>query len=103
MHRNCNIMQTQLQAKNPICMLDNLRNKIDKIDRKLTELLVKRYGLVKEIAYLKHKNNIPIEDKKREKSSIKSLTSNQDLTLSERKYIKNILSSIHDVSKNIQK
>jgi chorismate mutase len=84
-------------------MLDNLRNKIDKIDKKLTDLLTKRYGLVKKIACLKHKNNIPIEDKKREKSSIKSLISSQDLTLSERKYIKNILSSIHNESKNIQK
>ncbi|MBA4336790.1 hypothetical protein C0416_03385 [bacterium] len=103
MHRNCNIMQIQLQAKNPICMLDNLRNKIDKIDKKLTELLIKRHGLVKKIAYLKHKNDIPIEDKKREKSSINTLVSSPDLTLSERRYIKNILSSIHDASKNIQK
>ncbi len=84
-------------------MLNGLRKKIDKIDSKLSKLLIKRYDLVKEIFIFKNKNSLPIEDKKREKEMIKRLLSTPELTNSEKKYIKKIFLAVHDASKGIQK
>lgn len=83
-------------------MLNPLRNQIDQIDKKLTALLLERYNVVKEIANVKYKNNLPIEDKEREESSIENLISNLDPTDSQKEYIKDILSAIHKTSKDVQ-
>ncbi len=83
-------------------MLNPLRNEIDKIDSQITDLLIKRYKIVEEIAKVKEESNIPVEDLKREKSSIDSLISNANLTDSQANYIKNIFPSIHKASKDVQ-
>ncbi|KOF57570.1 MULTISPECIES: shikimate dehydrogenase [Clostridium] len=50
--------------------LDNIRNEIDEVDRKLTKLFEKRMELVKKVADYKKKNNLPVLNSKREKEVI---------------------------------
>ncbi|CUU00975.1 chorismate mutase / prephenate dehydratase [Candidatus Kryptobacter tengchongensis] len=50
--------------------LENLRQKIDKIDKKIVELLDDRASVAKKIYLLKRKNNIPVFDVLREDEKI---------------------------------
>lgn len=47
--------------------LDNLRKEIDRIDENLVLLLRRRLDVVKKIATVKKRDNLPAEDKTREK------------------------------------
>jgi chorismate mutase / prephenate dehydrogenase len=47
--------------------LNNMRNKIDRLDNKLIKLLSKRLRLSKRFIQSKLKNNLPLKDVKREK------------------------------------
>ncbi len=51
--------------------LDNYRKQIDKIDREIVTLLVKRFEVVEKIANYKKKNNLQILDIEREKNILK--------------------------------
>lgn len=50
--------------------LDESRDRITKIDDEIIELLVQRFKIVKEIAFHKFKNNLPLKDTVREKTLI---------------------------------
>lgn len=52
--------------------LDETRNKINEIDNKIINLLVKRFKLVKEIAFHKFKDGLPIKDLNREQELIEN-------------------------------
>jgi len=52
----------------------SLREKIDKIDEELMELLLERIDLAKKVGDLKKKNNMAVEDKQREWEIIERLT-----------------------------
>lgn len=43
------------------------RNQIDKLDKKLIEILSKRFEIAKKVGVYKKENNIPVLDKSREK------------------------------------
>lgn len=47
--------------------LKNLRKKIDKLDFELIKILAKRIKIAEKIGYFKAKNNLPLQDLKREK------------------------------------
>ena len=47
--------------------LDEIRKKIDKIDREIIDLVAQRYALMPYVAEYKKRNNIPIKDEDREK------------------------------------
>ncbi|ADG13557.1 chorismate mutase [Methanocaldococcus infernus] len=47
--------------------LKDIRKRIDEIDKKILELVAERNRLAKNVAEIKVKNNIPIDDKEREK------------------------------------
>ena len=82
--------------------LNSLRNKIDKIDNEIIDLLNDRFDVVKEIGEYKKENNIPVEDKAREKIILQIL----DTKLSNSPYkeeIKNIYKELFTQSKNKQK
>lgn len=83
-------------------MLNNLRKKIDKIDRKIAKHLIKRYRIVSEISVYKQKNNIQIHNENREKEHLSDIskisTNNQKL----RKYLTNIFKNIFKESRDIQ-
>ena len=79
--------------------LSGYRKKIDAVDRDITNLLLLRFKLVKQIANHKKKNKIRITDKKRELQVLKNIKkyskSNQ--------FIVNIFKNIINYSKKIQK
>ncbi|WP_455278706.1 chorismate mutase [[Eubacterium] cellulosolvens] len=53
--------------------LNDHRNEIDLIDEKLLQLLEKRLAIVKKIAVLKDRENLPIRDPDREASILKNI------------------------------
>ena len=50
--------------------LNELRTKIDEIDKEIAKLFNERMNVVKEIKSYKKENNLPIQDPKREESLI---------------------------------
>ena len=79
-----------------------IRNRIDKIDSKLVELLEERLNIVEEVACFKKKTGKKIFDEVREKEVIdKSIkkVKNKELEY----YMKMIIQDIMDVSKEYQK
>lgn len=83
-------------------MLNSYRKKIDKIDKKISDLLIKRYKVVKAIGDVKQEQNLPVRDYKREEESLRKLLSSKELTESEKQYIAGIFSEIHRISREAQ-
>jgi chorismate mutase len=74
--------------------LKNLRTEIDKIDRNLKILLLKREKLIKKIAKLKKASNLKIEDRTRENKILKKIKS---------PFVKKTFKTIISASKDVQK
>ena len=55
--------------------ISELRNTIDKLDREIVELLVKRMGVSAEVAAYKIANNMPVLDKNRETALLEKIAS----------------------------
>ena len=56
--------------------LEEIRSRIDQIDRKLIELIEERLEIVREVALYKKENNMKIFDRKREEEVISKNLSN---------------------------
>ena len=81
--------------------LSEIRDRIDKIDSSLVELLEERMKIVEDVARYKKENNMKIFDSKREEEVIQKNTDrvkNNEL----KKYIEKILNDIMSVSKEYQ-
>ena len=81
--------------------LENLREKIDTIDREMIALFEKRMAVVCDIAKYKQKNNLPILNQGREDiviSKVKSIIKNNDYTDSAAAFIKEVM----EISKDLQ-
>ncbi|MBZ4683660.1 MAG: bifunctional chorismate mutase/prephenate dehydratase [Fusobacteriales bacterium] len=82
--------------------LNKLRNEIDEIDRKIVELIERRYEIAIGVAKYKEKNNIPIYNEAREKEVIE-----KNLKYIENKEfvneVKKTFINIMELSKDIQK
>lgn len=57
-------------------ILEDYRDKIDKIDETLLKLLAKRLMLASKVGVYKKKNKLPLVDEKREKEIIEKLNQN---------------------------
>jgi len=82
--------------------LHGIRKKIDRIDRKLMKVVIKRYGVVERIGRLKNKAGLPVVDKKREKDileRINKLNVNDEIKSS----IKNIYKCIFNSSYKVER
>lgn len=79
-----------------------LRDKIDTIDDKITDLLVKRFNIVKEIGAIKLNSRTEITNLSREKSIISRIfkRTNENISQSD---LSEIFNSIFEISKKIQK
>ena len=53
--------------------LEKLRQKINKIDRKLLKTLAERFKITKKIGIYKKRHDLPIEDKKRETAILRKI------------------------------
>ena len=81
--------------------LENLRERIDTIDKELIALFEERMDVVNDIAEYKIKNNLPILNQNREDiviSKVKSTVENKDYTDSAIDFIKDIM----EISKKFQ-
>ena len=81
--------------------LENLRERIDTIDKELIALFEERMNVVNDIAEYKIKNNLPILNQSREDiviSKVKAIVKNKDYTDSAIDFIKNIM----EISKKFQ-
>ena len=82
--------------------LEEIRSRIDQIDRKLIELIEERLKIVREVALYKKENNMKIFDRKREEEVVyKNLSNVKNEEL--KHYIEIILKDIMDSSKEYQK
>ena len=81
--------------------LENLREKIDTIDKEMIALFEKRMDIVADIAAYKIKNNLPVLNQNREDivvSKVKSTVKNKDYSDSAADLIKDIM----EISKKFQ-
>ena len=81
--------------------LENLREKIDTIDKEMIALFEKRMDVVADIAAYKIKNKLPVLNQNREDivvSKVKSTVKNKDYTDSAADLIKDIM----EISKKFQ-
>ena len=78
-----------------------LRDKIDTIDDKITDLLVKRFNIVKEIGTIKLNSNTEITNLSREKSIISRIFKRTNENISQTD-LSEIFNSIFKISKKIQ-
>ena len=81
--------------------LENLRERIDTIDKELIALFEERMDVVNDIAEYKIKNNLPILNQNREDiviSKVKAIVKNKEYTDSAIDFIKNIM----EISKKFQ-
>lgn len=81
--------------------LENLRERIDTIDKELIALFEDRMNVVNDIAKYKIKNNLPILNQNREDiviSKAKAIVKNKDYTDSAIDFIKDIM----EISKKFQ-
>ena len=81
--------------------LENLRERIDTIDKELIALFEERLNIVNDIAEYKIKNNLPILNQNREDiviSKVKAIVKNKDYTDSATNLIKDIM----EISKKFQ-
>ena len=81
--------------------LENLRERIDTIDKELIALFEERMDVVADIAAYKIKNNLPVLNQNREDiviSKVKSIVKNKEYTDSAIDFIKDIM----EISKKFQ-
>ena len=81
--------------------LENLRERIDTIDKELIALFEERMNVVNDIAEYKINNNLPILNQNREDiviSKVKAIVKNNDYTDSAIDFIKDIM----EISKKFQ-
>lgn len=81
--------------------IKDARNEINKIDRELTDLFVKRMKLSKEIAAYKKENNLPVFDKTRERDILNKACDRAGSELEN--YISILYTTLFDVSRSYQK
>lgn len=79
-----------------------LRNKIDTVDDKITDLLVERFNIVKEIGAIKLNSRTEITNLSREKSIISRIFKRTNENISQND-LSEIFNSIFEISKKIQK
>lgn len=79
---------------------EEIRNKIDETDKRLLNILEKRFELSREMAMYKLVNNLPVKDNKRERQIINDRI---DSSVLDKKFLKKIFREILRESKKIQK
>ena len=82
--------------------LDNIREKISKIDDSIVELLIDRFKLTDEVGRIKKSNNIPIENKEVEQKILARLLHKTNGRLDE-KLVVAVYTEIFSNSKDRQK
>ena len=83
-------------------VIKELRNRIDKVDDQIFDLIIKRFDYVKKIGKVKKEMNMPVDDKAREEIIIERLSEKLNSNINY-KEIKKIINPIISISKDIQR
>ena len=83
-------------------VIKELRNRIDKVDDQIFDLILKRFDYVEKIGNIKKAMNIPVDDKAREEIIIERLSEKLSTKINH-KEIKKIIDPIISISKDIQR
>lgn len=83
-------------------MLEKLRNKIDKLDVQILQLLAKRFEISRKISEEKKRNKLPIEDKERERQLFAELDPKVTKLNLRKRFVKKLFQLITSESKRIQ-
>ena len=89
--------------KDHLKKLQALRNKIDNIDNELLNLLAKRKQTVQKIGRIKHANNLPILNKKRQSEMMHSMVSKAQFLRLSPTFIRKLYDIIREYSIELQK
>ena len=82
--------------------LENIRKRIDKIDKQILEILSKRFALVEKINLIMKKKKVPVFDPSREQQLYQKIAKNSlDLGLS-KDFTKKLFNLILEESKRLQ-
>ena len=85
-------------------MLDAARAEIDDIDNQIVELLAKRLEICKKLGRYKKKNNVPIQNKEREKQIIKDRAKElKELGFDDDKFVQELFGLIMKKAREVQK
>ena len=82
--------------------LDNLREEIDRLDRKMVELIAERVEIAKQIGIVKNNRGIKIEDTDREKLVFEKVRNRAKIQELSPDHIENIYRRIIETCKNVQ-
>lgn len=83
--------------------LEIIRNNINKIDRQIITLLVKRFIYVQKIGVLKKNRKLSIVDKKRESEILKNINNEAKKNRLNRNFVNKVFDLIIKQSKKVQK
>ena len=83
--------------------IDDIREKLDKLDESLLKTLAERFFLSEEIAELKMKNNMPVLDEEREKEMLENKKKLAEKLGLDIKTVESIFEVILKRSRQIQK
>ena len=78
--------------------LEEYRKQIDKIDKKLVELFVERFEIVKQIGKFKKENNIPVVDNNRFQKVLEKVENIAEKQGVSKDFINDIYNIIHKYS-----
>lgn len=82
--------------------MDRLREEVDRLDRQMIKLLCRRFRMVQDIAGIKQRAGLRINDRTREREIIENCKSASKGRLDER-FIEQLMRLILTQSKNIQR
>jgi chorismate mutase len=83
-------------------MINELRKKIDKIDKKISKQLSKRYQIIKKIAEVKQNNKLHVYNKVREDEHLNDIIKNTKEEKECQNYLFKIFREIFKISREIQ-
>ena len=83
--------------------LKELQSKIDEVNSKILNLIIKRNQIVKKVGKYKKEKNIPIYDSKREKEIHRKMQKSAEKKNLNKKFVKKLFNLIIKQSKKIEK
>jgi len=84
--------------------LIKLRKKIDRIDSKILKLLAKRLKVCRELGKYKHENNLPIQNKEREKQVTRQrIEKFKELGVDDEEFVTELFEVIMKKAREVQK
>jgi chorismate mutase len=95
-----------MAQKNPLRALNRLRSRIDRIDKGIIRLLLKRSRAVERIGRLKKQQGIPVVDSEREREILSRIDTKIDLQKAagaQREFVRKVYERIFTASREMER